>query len=159
MDLCYGNIKDAYISKSQPPLGFSDHNVVFLLPHYRAELKRQKTYSAHQWLEDNIVQLQGSLACTEWDTLSGGTLNEKVKVITDYIKFCISTTIPVKHIKKYPNSKPWITLHIIHSPREKQKAFQQKDWVSLKIKTREIRTEIFKAQLRYKEKLEQHSAQ
>lgn len=76
-------------------------------------------------------------------------------VITDYIKFCISTTIPVKHIKKYPNSKPWITPHIIHSLRGKQKAFQQKDWVSLKIKTREIKTEIFKAKLRYKEKLEQ----
>ncbi|CAK6982226.1 RNA-directed DNA polymerase from mobile element jockey, partial [Scomber scombrus] len=86
-----------------------------------AELKRPQPqiHSVHQWLEDSTAQLQGSL-------------NERVEVITDYIKFCISSTILVKAIKKYLNSKPWITPHIIHSLREKQNAFQQQDWISLK---------------------------
>lgn len=35
LDLCFGNVPGAYVSKSLPPLGFSDRNVVLLLPKYR----------------------------------------------------------------------------------------------------------------------------
>ncbi|CAK6977839.1 RNA-directed DNA polymerase from mobile element jockey [Scomber scombrus] len=112
-------------------------------------------HSIHQWSEDSTAQLRGSLACTDWDIFSGGSLNERVEVITDYIKFCISSTIQIKAIKKYPNSKPWITPHIFHSLREKQNAFPQQDWTSLKSITQQIKNDIFKAKLRYKEKLEQ----
>ena len=156
LDLCYGNITDAYISQARPPLGFSDHNVVFLLPHYKPVLKRHKPQncSINQWSEGAITQLQGSLACTDWDIFDGN-LDERVSVITDYIKFCISTTIPVKTFKKYPNSKPWITHHINHRLKEKQEAFQQQDWVSLKIISRQVKNDIIMAKLKYKEKLEQ----
>ena len=41
----------------------------------------------------------------------GGNLDERVSVITDYIKFRISTTIPDKTFKKYPDSKCLITNH------------------------------------------------
>lgn len=39
LDLCYGNIPGAFISKPRPPLGRSDHNVILLLPKYRSQLK------------------------------------------------------------------------------------------------------------------------
>lgn len=77
------------------------------------------------------------------------SLKERVEVITDYIKFCISATIPVKSIKKH-----WITPHIIHSMRERWKAFKEQDWDFLKSITKQIRDYIFNAKLRYKEKLE-----
>ncbi|CAJ1071423.1 RNA-directed DNA polymerase from mobile element jockey [Xyrichtys novacula] len=99
LDLCYGNIDDAFTVRAHPPLGgsgvSSDHNIVFLLPHYKPELKRSRPQShcAPQWSEDAIAQLQGSLACTDWDVFQGD-LDERVSVITDYIKFCVSTTIP-----------------------------------------------------------------
>lgn len=107
VDLCYRGVKDAYISHAHPPFGFTDHNVVFLLPYYRQVLKRHnpQTYSIIQWLEDDTMQLQGSFACRDWDIFDCN-LNERVFVITE---FCIGTTIPVKTFKKYSNSKPWIT--------------------------------------------------
>ena len=42
IDLCYGNIKNAYKAINKPPIGGSDHNTVFLLPSYRQKLKREK---------------------------------------------------------------------------------------------------------------------
>ena len=39
LDLCYGNINNAYTSRAHPPLGFADHNVITLLPLYRQALK------------------------------------------------------------------------------------------------------------------------
>ncbi|KAK0135719.1 hypothetical protein N1851_028396 [Merluccius polli] len=155
LDLCYGNITDAFRARSYPPLGLADHNVICLLPLYRQELKRHKPqcHSAPQWLEDAIIQLQGSLACTDWDTF-GGDLDDRVSVITDYIKFCIHTTIPSKIIRIYPNSKPWITPQIKQSLKEKHKSFRHKDWASLKATNRNIRNEVFKAKLDYKNKLE-----
>lgn len=83
-----------------------------------------------------------------------GDLNDRVSVITDYIKFCIGTTIPSKSIKIYPNSKLWITSQIKQSLKEKHKSFRHKDWASLKATNRNIRNEVFKAKLDYKNKLE-----
>ena len=107
LDICYGNITDAYISRAHPPLGFSDHNVVSLLPHYRQVLKRHKpqTYSVSQWSEDATTRLQGSFACTDCDIFDGN-LDESVSVITDYIKFCITTTIPVRPSRNIQTPNP-----------------------------------------------------
>ncbi|KAK0130744.1 hypothetical protein N1851_034591 [Merluccius polli] len=54
LDLCYGNINNAYTARVQPPIGAADHNIVFLLPQYKQLLKRDKpaTYSITQWSED-----------------------------------------------------------------------------------------------------------
>lgn len=69
MDFCYGNITNAYNHHAHPPLGFADHSVIFLLRHYQQELNRHKTHSVSQWLEAVTAQLQGGLACTDWDIL------------------------------------------------------------------------------------------
>ena len=106
LDLCYGNNSEAFRTNSYPPLGLADHNVICLLPLYKQVLKRlhPQSYSAPQWSEDSTAQLQGSLACTDW-TIFDGDLNSKVTAISDYINFCIHTTIPVKAIKKIPQLK------------------------------------------------------
>lgn len=98
--------------------------------------------------------LQGSLACTDWDIFQG-SLDEKVTLITDYINFCIHCTIPVKNVTKYPNPKPWITPHIKHSLKEKQNAFKQKDWATLKVLKRQTENDIIKAKMQYRDRLEQ----
>ncbi|KAG1954049.1 hypothetical protein F2P79_009424 [Pimephales promelas] len=84
LDLCYGNVADAFTARAFPPLGFSDHNAIFLLPRYKPKLKRIKptTHSVTLWSEGAIEQLQGSLACTDWDIFQG-TLDERVSTITD----------------------------------------------------------------------------
>ena len=40
LDLCYGNINNAYTARVQPPIGAADHNIVFLLPQHTQLLKR-----------------------------------------------------------------------------------------------------------------------
>lgn len=101
LDLGYGNISNAYTARMQPPLGSTDHNIVFLLPQSRKLLKREKPakYSIAQWSEDTTAQLQGSFACTDW-SIFDGNLDIETETITDYIKFCMTTTIPVKTVKK-----------------------------------------------------------
>ncbi|XP_061119365.1 peptide methionine sulfoxide reductase MsrA-like [Conger conger] len=42
LDMCYGTVKGAYSASSLPPLGASDHNVVYLRPAYQRLLKREK---------------------------------------------------------------------------------------------------------------------
>uniref|UniRef100_A0AAV2L4A5 Uncharacterized protein n=1 Tax=Knipowitschia caucasica TaxID=637954 RepID=A0AAV2L4A5_KNICA len=78
LDLCYGNISDAFVARAHAPLGFSDHNVVVLIPHYLTGLKRAKPtiHSASVWSEDAIAQLQGCLACTDWDVFQGDLDNK-----------------------------------------------------------------------------------
>ncbi len=43
-----------------PPVGFSDHNVVHLLPAYKSVLRREKTLErkVQVWLEDSSLALQ-----------------------------------------------------------------------------------------------------
>lgn len=142
LDMCYGNITDAFCVRSYPPLGLADHNIICLLLLYRQQLKRHKPqcYSAPQWSEGAIAQLQGSLACTDW-SIFDGSLNERVSVISDYIKVCINTCIPIKTTKKYPNSKPWITSQIRQSLKEKHTAFRLKEWERLKLANRKIKND------------------
>ena len=68
IDLCYGNIPSAYSARAHPPLGRADHNVINLIPAYRQLLKRVKPtkVKVRQWTQDANMQLQGSLACTDW---------------------------------------------------------------------------------------------
>jgi len=40
LDKCFVNVRDAYVSKSMPPILNSDHNVVYMIPMYRTKLKR-----------------------------------------------------------------------------------------------------------------------
>lgn len=157
--MCYGNIPDTFRVFSYPPLGLTDHNVICLLPLYRQELKRHKPqcYSAPQWSEDAISHLQGSLACTDWSVFDGD-LNDRVSVITNNINFCINISIPVKTMKNYPNTKPWITQQLRQSLKEKHKAFRLKNWEGLKLANRKIKNEVYRAKLKFKDKLESEFA-
>ena len=42
LDICYGNIKAAYVSHSLFPLGESDHTMIHLTPRYKPVLKLSK---------------------------------------------------------------------------------------------------------------------
>lgn len=111
LDLCYGNVNNAHSASVRPPLDSSDHNIIFLLPQYTQTLKRYRpnTYCAFQWSEDITATLHGSLACTDWSVFDEDNLNMKIEVISDYIKFCMTTTIPAIAVK---NSRLWMTSQI-----------------------------------------------
>ena len=102
IDLWYGNIPSAFSARAHPPLGRVDHNVINLIPANRQLLKRVKPtkVEVRQWTEDVTMQLQGYLACTDWGVfaLDSVNLNEHATIITDYITFCMDSTIPMKTV-------------------------------------------------------------
>ena len=102
------------------------------------------------------MQLQGSLACTDWGVFAPDSvnLNEHASIITDYITFCMDSTIPMKTVTVYPNSKPWITSDIKNTLKEKQLACRTKDIHTMKNAHRQLPTEISQAKQRYREKVE-----
>lgn len=67
----------------------------------------------------------------------------------------MADSIPAKTVKRYPNSRPWMTHQIQLMLKEKKQAFQRKDWLSLRDINRSVKNEIKKAKLAYKDKLEQ----
>lgn len=69
-----------------------------------ASILQTDTETSHfrQWSEGAIVQLQGSFACT--DIFVGD-----LEFFTDYIRFCMGSTIPIKTVKRFSNSKSWNT--------------------------------------------------
>ena len=114
LDMCYGNVKDAYKSVPLPPLGFSDHICIHLIPVYRTVLKRGKVQNIRvkNWNDHNACEtLRGLLESTDWDMFkaSSANINELTDAVTSWSLYCEDTVIPDRIIKVYPNSKPWIT--------------------------------------------------
>lgn len=90
-DLCYGNIKGAYKSIPLPPLGFSDHNCIHLIPVYRTVPKRGKVQNLRVkvWDDDACLTLQGCLDATDWDMFkeSSADIDELTDVVSSWVSY------------------------------------------------------------------------
>ena len=95
------------------PLGSADHNTVPLIPAYIPIIRRVKKViqNIKQWINDNILVLQGCLESTDWTKLLTlyDNLNEQVDTISSYASFCVDSIIPPKTVIIFPNDKPWVT--------------------------------------------------
>jgi hypothetical protein len=104
LDKMYCNIRNAYTAKGMPPIGRSDHIIVYLLPTYVRKLKAQKPITKTQvWSKESVEELNGCFACTDWGIFqeSCSDLNELTDTINEYIKFCEDNIIPKKTVKIY----------------------------------------------------------
>lgn len=101
LDLCFGSVKDAYSSSLLPPLGASDHNVVYLRPTYQRLLQREKpqTRAVKVWNNNRILSLQVCFDYTIWDVFKNHDIDKQVETISDYINFCVDTVLPTKNTK------------------------------------------------------------
>ena len=158
IDLCYSNIGNSYTSKCKPALGNSDHNMIHLIPTYRQKLKTDKphTLEVQDWSENNIDLLKGCFECTDFNVLMSQNpiIDEQVICISDYIKFCSDTIIPTKQVKIYPNNKPWITKDLKSLLNKKKAILATKDKHKLREVQTEIKSAIYQAKLKYKQKME-----
>lgn len=156
LDKCYGSIKKAYKSIPLPPLGSADHNCVHLIPSYRTCLQRGKvtTKNIKVWSEEAKKTLQGCLDCTAWEEFieSSRDIHELTDVVSSWITYCEDIVIPVKSCKFYPNSKPWVSRHLTVLLTKKRQAFKRGDHSELTSVQREIKQEIRRAKLCYKQK-------
>ena len=58
LDLCYGNIPDAYKSESHLPVGTSDHNTIHVIPAYGPKIQAEQVVSkdVKVWSCDSVEQ-------------------------------------------------------------------------------------------------------
>lgn len=157
LDRCYGNISHAYKAFSRPPLGKSDHNIVHLLPKYRALVKRVKpvTKQIQVYSDSSREQLRDCLLDTDWDLFFDSKDGEEITdTITSYIKFCEENVTETKIIKIFPN-KSWVSKEFKSCLAERRAAFLSGDMGLVQAKRRELRGKILKAKIEYKNKTEQ----
>ena len=118
--MCYGTVKNAYVSSPLPPLGTSDHIAVHLRPTYKTLVEREKpqTRTVKIWNNDSIMALQGCFDCTIWEVFKHIDINAWVVAVSDYITFCMESVIPMKTFKVFPNDKPWVSYKLNNPERQ-----------------------------------------
>lgn len=159
MDKCYGNVKEAYTSRARPPLGTSDHKSVHLIPTYKSVFKSNKPVrtTVYRWSSDAIEELKGCFLCTNWDVFFQGVdIHTAADTVTDYISFCLSSTIPQRTIIKYPNDRPYFTKEMKVSVRRKKAAFKANDTVTMKAAQRELNKQLEEARRKYRDRAEEN---
>lgn len=75
-------------------------------------------------------------------------------VFYSYFTFCFNMIVPLKKIKIYPESKPWIRKEVKAKLYEKRMIFQSNDRTQLKAVQRQLNKVIDEAKRMYKVKLE-----
>lgn len=108
------------------------------------------------WNEDSSLALQGCFECTDWTVFqdSCSDINELTDVVCSYISFCKDFVLPTREVKLYPNNKQWISKDIKELLVKRKTVFNKGDANAERAVRKEIRTEIKKAKLRYKDKIE-----
>ena len=160
LDLFYCNTKDSYKCIKLPPLGHSDHNMISLIPRYRARVCREPvtTKSIQRWTSDARDTLIGCMEATDWSvfTESETNLDTIVDTVTSYISWCVDCIVSTKQVKVFPNGKPWINKQIKNLLKDKKKACNDNDTILMKSIQKSIDKEIKNAKKVYKNKIEQN---
>ncbi|KAI4904532.1 hypothetical protein NFI96_034261 [Prochilodus magdalenae] len=159
LDLLYANVKDAYSCSPLPPLGGSDHNLVSISSKYVPQVKSQPvtTRTVRRWSEETSEVLQDCFETTDWTALyepHGEDIDGLTECITDYINFCVDSTVPTRTVKCYPNNKPWVTKDIKARLNKKKRAFRAGDREEVRTTQRELKRTIREAKDGYRRKLE-----
>ena len=158
LDKCYGNIENAFASRSRPAIGKSDHNVIHLLPKYRQKVKTEKPKKLERQIWDNetIEELQTCFETTDWDIfLSNDNPDEMVESVTSYMNFCVQSTVKTKTVKSYANDKPWINKDLKQCLHEKKLAHLKGDEITKRDKQKEFERLKWQEKKKYKDKTEQ----
>ncbi|KAI4905608.1 hypothetical protein NFI96_026862, partial [Prochilodus magdalenae] len=133
IDLLYANVRDAYRATPLPPLGKSDHNLVFLQPQYKPLVLRQPTTtrSFRVWSPEAGEALKDCYDTTDWSVLlhpHGEDIEEVTHCVTDYLNFDILN--------------------------QKKRAFRDGNWTELKRVQGELKIRLKEAKESYRRKVE-----
>ncbi|KAI4881888.1 hypothetical protein NFI96_006947, partial [Prochilodus magdalenae] len=133
IDLLYANVKDAYRATPLPPLGKSEHNLIFLQPQYKPLVLRQPitTPSFRVWSQEAEEALKDCYDTTDWSVLLHPH-GEDIEEVTHYLNFCMDVAVPTKTVRCFPNNKPWITSEVKDILNQKKRAFKDRNWTELK---------------------------
>ncbi|TWW77451.1 hypothetical protein D4764_12G0008410 [Takifugu flavidus] len=163
IDLLYTNIKEVYGVIALPPLGKSDHNLVYVQPQYTPLVQRQaaSTGSIRRWTPEAEEALKDCFNITDWDVLlveHEEDIDGMTDRLTDYLNFCVDVVVPTKTVQCYPNNKPWVTQEVKDVLNKKKKAFRNKDREKMKEAQREVKRCLKEAKNTYRKKVEKKLA-
>ncbi|KAI4894909.1 hypothetical protein NFI96_007437 [Prochilodus magdalenae] len=115
------------------------------------------TRTVRRWSEETSEVLQDCFETTDWTALyepHGEDIDGLTECITDYINFCVDSTVPTRTVKCYPNNKPWVTKDIKALLNKKKRAFRAGDREEVRTTQRELKRTIREAKDGYRRKLE-----
>lgn len=144
IDSLYVNVRDAHRATSLPSLGKSDHNLVYLQPWYTPLVQKQPviTCNIRRVSTEKESALRDCFNTMVWDVLFN--LHDKdiegmTHCLTDYLNFCADVVSPVKTVRCYPNSKPWVTQEVKAVINKKKVAFMSRDRKATKAAQQEVK--------------------
>lgn len=94
--------------------------------------------------------------CTDWDCFydAGEDIHELCDAVSSYITFCVDSIVPSKKVVIFPNNKPWVSKDLKSVINKKKMIYCTGNQMERKEVSREVRGEIRKAKLKYKDKIE-----
>ncbi|KAK3528504.1 hypothetical protein QTP70_000580 [Hemibagrus guttatus] len=110
LDHVYTNIAEAYRAISLPHLGQSDHLSLFMLPKYTPLIKRVNP----------SVKMVKATSGTQTDIIYTSS-------VLDHFNMCIDNLTTVKHVKHFPNQKPWMNSEVRLLLKARGAAFKSGD--------------------------------
>ncbi|KAK0149886.1 RNA-directed DNA polymerase from mobile element jockey [Merluccius polli] len=157
LDLVYSNWKKAYKTVPLPHLGMSDHLSLLLVPAYIPLRKKPKpvTRTIKIWPE-GADQLQDCFQNTDWNIFEHQELQERTDTVLCYIKRCTDTVTVNKHVRVYPNQKPWMTPAVKALLKARNSAFTSGDRALYSAARSDLRRGIKAAKGEYRKKVELH---
>ncbi|KAI4885338.1 hypothetical protein NFI96_001847 [Prochilodus magdalenae] len=111
------------------------------------------TRTVRRWSEETSEGLQDCFETTDWTALyepHGKDIDGLTECITDYINFCVDSTVPTRTVKCYPNNKPWVTKDIKALLNKKKRAFRAGDREEVRTTQGELKRTIREAKDRYR---------
>ncbi|KAF7711966.1 hypothetical protein HF521_000977 [Silurus meridionalis] len=165
LDQVYTNIPGAYTAIPLPHLGQSDHLSLFMLPKYTPLIKRVKpaVRTVKVWPEGAISSLQQQFQDTDWNmfasqaTLDSHTdMDSYTSSVLDHINTCIDNVTTVKHVKCFPNQKPWMNSEVRLLLKARDAAFKSGSAEDYNRARSNLKRGIRKAKLTFKRHIEEH---
>ncbi len=84
----------------------------------------------------------------------GNSINDLGDAVSSYVTFCVDSLISTKNNVIYPNNQPWITKELKTFINKKKRTYCTGNPFERKSVSREVRNEIRRAMLRYKDTIQ-----
>jgi len=89
-----------------------------------------------------------------WEVFSGEDIDGLTDCITDYINFCVESTVPTRTVRCFSNGKPWVSPEIKALLKEKKRVFRTGNRENLRTVQRELRMKIREGKDIYRKRME-----
>lgn len=128
-----------------PPVGSSDHNVVFVKPKVLEDNQDVRKHVVFDLRESNVIEFERRFVSNNFDGFySCSDVNEKCNMFYDFIYRALCE-IPRNEVLLTNRDAPWMTPLVKLLIDRRWEAYRQRNWVSYNALKGKVKSEIFKA--------------